>query len=352
MKLFGQRPPPEIGEPLERVFKQAVERGSPGSPAVVVEDPGAAWMQVLWGLTLEQRRAVVLAARTARALEVAARWSVGGAMLLPPSTAAMSAALHAAGAAVREASWLGDPVAAAEAAAEPGALRVRPVPGAVWGRVVGGRGTAHCLSALAAVLTRPALLDRGPSLLLLGIGWDEVRAAWSRVTERPVWAGADTITVAPAGKGASGHEDEGVPVGSWPVAELPSGRVVGRWAFAAAAPTAKRAARFVLDTETGWSASDGEGRSETVAESVDPAQLHGHEGGVVRVPGWLTSDLERPGTPGAVLVGRLASEAARDETTLWLPGLSAAGVAHALRLEGRLWVDGAGVPDEGGGEAS
>ncbi len=345
MNLLGAIPPPEIVDPLERIYRQALVRGAPRPYAVVVEDRGGTWKTTLAGLSLDSRRAAVMVARDGGALALAARWSVGGGVLLPPSTATVTAALVAARGAAAERPWIADPVILRDLADDPEVKRVTLVPAEVWHAMVGERGAIECLVRLADALGCLPLINEGPSVLLSGVEESDVGRTWAALDCRPIWAGDDALEISAAGgKGASPGSQRRLS-GSWAVAELPSGQGVGRWAFESTGLDPENGLRLVYEAGSDWTLMGGEGRGEVIPEIVDPHELAVHGVGVARVPGWLTLDLDCEGSPGAVLVKALAREAERVGTVLWIPGVTNRSLPFVLRLGGRIWVDGPAVPE-------
>jgi len=347
MNLLGTPPADEILEPLERIYRQALVRGAPRPYGVVVEDGAGDWKFTLARLSLDSRRAVVVAARAAGALGLAARWSVGGALLLPPSTAAMTAGLGAVRRAGSRPSWIADPVMIRDFADDPQMVRVTLIPPGAWRALCGERGMVECLVALAELLSCEPLIDEGPSVLLPGAREPEIRRAWLEVGHRPVWAGDEALLVAAASHKPSGSDCRSLARRSWPVAELPSGKNVGRFVLTQEVLEPTHDMTLVFETGAGWTIDLGEGERHAVPEVCDPCELADVETGLARVPGWLTLDLDCEGSPAAVLVKTLSLEAGRRGIVLWVPGVTAKSLPFVMRLQGRIWVDGPAVPETG-----
>ena len=195
MNLLGAAPSPEVLGPLERVFRQALVRGAPRPYGVVVEDRAGQWRATLANLSLDSRRAAVLVARDGSALSLAARWSVGGGMFLPPSTRAMEAALTAARNAATDLELDQRPTDPARPCGRSRCAPGSALPPWVWRALVGERGTVENLAALAKALGCLPLIDEGPSLLLSGIEANDVYRAWAGMQSRPTWAGPEALEV-------------------------------------------------------------------------------------------------------------------------------------------------------------
>ncbi|MCD4750268.1 MAG: hypothetical protein K8R59_12930, partial [Thermoanaerobaculales bacterium] len=185
MKILGAVPSAKIQGPLERVFAQAHGAGAPEGRAMIVQDVDGRWRHTLAGLNLEQRRRSIFVAEAedAAALGLAVRLSVGGALRLPPSTAAASAALAAAQAATQRPLWCADPCVAAEMNGGGQTLRVSLRRPWLWRRLVGDRGALEALAALAVVLERPVLVQQGPVLDLTSVSTEEISRAWSTLED-------------------------------------------------------------------------------------------------------------------------------------------------------------------------
>ncbi len=257
----------------------------------------------------------------------------------------MVAALTAGRNSATDCTWISDPLILHDLADDPGVLRAAPSPPGVWRALVGERGTVENLAALAKVLGCLPLIDEGPSLLVSGTEANEVHRAWAGLRSRPIWAGPEALQVAVASERGVLPGSTACLPGTWVVAELPSGRPVARWTFANGDLDPAEGRSIQYRDDTGWIARGGDGGPEAIREVVDPQDLVEHPAGVVRVPGWLTLDLDREGSPGVVLVTALARMADRRGTVLWIPGVTQKSLPLVLRLGGRVWVDGPAVPE-------
>ena len=64
MRLLEPLPPQTIADPVERVFRQALDAGAPPCHALVFEDAEGRWRHTVGGLNLPDRRRTILVAAT------------------------------------------------------------------------------------------------------------------------------------------------------------------------------------------------------------------------------------------------------------------------------------------------
>ncbi|MCD4747826.1 MAG: hypothetical protein K8R59_00510, partial [Thermoanaerobaculales bacterium] len=208
----------------------------------------------------------------------------------------------------------------------------------------------EALAALAVVLERPVLVQQGPVLDLTSVSTEEISRAWSTLEDRPQWAGIEELTVLPSNEVDRGCDpQEEARIRSWAVVELPSGRPVGRWGFGAEDLVSTHNLVAILDEKAetaSWRLFLPGSEEVKVPEVTCESDLDSAEGGVARIPAWLSLDLDREGSPGAVLVKLIMGEAARRGVTLWLPNVTRRTLPFVLRLGSKIWVDGFSVPEQ------
>ena len=357
-------PPPTeaVRRPLQGVVDGVLARGAPAPPWLAVEDQGAEWLFRVSARPAAERARGVLAAAGDEALVAALRLGIGGALMLPPSTPAMDAALAAAASSPAAFEFCGSEVALL--AAGGARLTVWTFENhEFWKHQLGETVLASLLFELAGRLRVPPAILPWPALLVAGRTRREVSAAWkecARDRSAPS-QGLKSATVR-RGRGdavaavyralVEAGEGNKRPRNALaePVHELPSGQLLGHWVPSEtgegdvrdwlATPVASGSSRYI------WKLRDSE-REERVAEALTVAELEGVQGAAaVRVPGWALRDL-RPGTPAGLLVSRLAERAARSSIPLWIPNLAPDALHFVLGLPGTLWVDGPAVPREG-----
>jgi len=357
-------PPPTeaVRRPLQGVLDGVLARGASAPPWIAVEDEGAEWLLRVSARSAAERARGVLAAAGDEALVAALRLGIGGALVLPPSTPAMDAALAAAASSPAATEHCNPEVAMV--AATGARLTVWTFENhGFWQHQLGGAALASLLCELAGRLRVPPAILAWPALLVAGRTRREVSAAW-RECARGRSAPSQGLKFATVRRGSgdavaaayralveTGEGSERLRKAlAEPVHELPSGQLLGRWAPSEAGegdarcwlatPVASGSSRYI------WKLRDGE-REGRVAEVLTVAELAEVRGAVaVRVPGWAVRDL-RPGTPAGLLVSRLAEHAARSSTPLWIPNLAQDALHFVLGLPGTLWVDGPAVPREG-----
>ncbi|MEN8165676.1 MAG: hypothetical protein ABFS37_16225, partial [Acidobacteriota bacterium] len=288
------------------------------------------WRQAAARLSLAERRASIAVALHDEDLVAAARWSIGGGVLLPPSLMRVSAACRAANEASNAPLWIGDPAAVSEMGRSRNRLSVSLQPQRLWEAMVGLRGCLEALTALAAALEQPAVMGQGPALTLTGLNRAEIETAWEGLDCRPPWAGDGGFLVfgEPEPEAASGVGTPVFEIRKRPVAQWPTGRVVAGWSLDPS------------DLTCPWrlQACDG---SALAADGVSTLNDLGQATtDIIRVEGIPSSDLDREGSPGAVVVEALAREADRSGKTLWIPGVSHVAGAIFRRWGLSVWVDG------------
>ncbi len=331
---------PEVFRPLGAVLRRVLDAGAPPPSWVAAGAAEDGWLAHARRSTPVSRARAVVAGAGDPDLARAVRMGLGGATLLPPSTPAMDAACRAA--ATAEALPPADLELVAEAVADPAGAtwigwRHRPS----WADALGCRRIARALLRLADVLGVPPILATGPELLAVGLDAPPVWAAWSETVAGDLEVPGEPPSV--ISDDGPAPLVRGVPRPR-PVYELPRGRRLGSWWIEP------------LAAETdGWMAVPGTapGRPwrlmaasavEEIGPASSPAAVASSSRPVLRVPGWMSADL-RPGSPSAVLLERLAGEAGRTGTVLWVPGVDASGLQVVLRLGIPVWVDGPAVPE-------
>ncbi len=330
MQWLGETPPSAVSEPFRLVIERALGEGVPAPAAMVYLDKNGLWQDATSRLSLAERRACIAVALDDEDLVAAARWSIGGGVLLPPSLICVSAACRAADEASALPLWIGDPVAVSELGRSRDRLSVSLQPQRLWEAMVGLRGCLEALTALAVALEQPAVIGPGPALTLTGLNRAEIEKAWECLDGRPPWAGdVDLLVFGELNFGpAAGVETPGFESRKWPVAHWPSGRIVAEWSLDPSD----------LACPWGLEAPEGEAlAAEAVSTRNDLGQTTTD---IIRVEGIPSSDLDREGSPGAVVVEALAREADRSGQTLWIPGVSQGAGAIIRRWGLSVWVDG------------
>ena len=325
MQWFGETPPPSVSGPLGLVIEKALEQGAPAPQGLVFLDRDDRWREAGTCLSLAERRGCIAVALDDEDLVAAARLSIGGGALLPPSLLRVSAACRAAGEASSLRSWTACPEVVAEIGRSKDHLRVGLQPHGIWKAMVGFRGQLELLTALAVALERPAVIGPGPSLLFTGVDGVAIKTAWENLEARPQWAaGSRYLEIGDSNLGVT----DCLESRSWPVAQWPSGRVVARWNL----DVAHKTCPWRLETDDGTVL-----RAEAVSTRNDLGRATTD---IIRVHGIPWSDLERGGSPGAVVVEALAREADRSGHTLWIPGVSRRAGAVIRGWGLGVWVDG------------
>jgi len=330
---------PEVVRPLQAVLERVLGAGAPQPTWVAAGAAEDGWLEHARRASPVDRARAVVAAADDRDLARAVRMGFGGATLLPPSTPGVDAACRAA--ATAEALPTADLELVAEAVADPaGAARVGWRSRPVWADVLGCRRLTRALLRLAGVLGTPPILTTDPELLVVGLDAAAVAQAWPEIAAGDLEVPGEPPRVTP--EGGPGPPARLVPRPR-PVYELPRGRRLGSWWIEPLGAEGE-----------GWLAVPGAAPGgpwklmaasavEEIGVASSPSVVAGSSRPVLRVPGWMSADL-RPGSPSAVLLERLAVEAGRTGTVLWVPGVDADGLAVALRLGVPLWVDGPAVP--------
>ncbi|RLE18608.1 MAG: hypothetical protein DRJ65_21210 [Acidobacteria bacterium] len=325
MKWFGKTPPPSVSRPFGLVIDRALEQGVPKPTGLVFIDSDGVWRDAMAGLSLAERRTCIAVALHDEGLVAATHWSIGGGVLLPPSLLRVSAACRAARESLVLPSWTADPQAVSEFGIDKHHLTVGLQPAGLWQAMVGVRGQLELLAALAVALKRPAVIGPGPSLTLIGFDRIAIETAWQTLAIRPQWAAGNRfLKIGDSDRGV----DEDIEGRWWPVALLPSGRVVARWKL------------DVANTMCPWRLETDGGRVLQTDSVCTQPELERSTADVVRIHGMPASDLERDGSPGAIVVEVLAREADRSGQTLWVPGVSRAAGAVIRRWGLDVWVDG------------
>jgi len=300
---------------VRQVFSQARESGAPTVGAVIIEDPRGRWRDLLLGFPLEARIKSVLVYQSPSALDLAGRLSVGGALPFPPSTLR---AVDASCAACREGRIAVRDPAVFEEMRRLGCIELRLQPEALWKRVVGLRGMLSLLQELAEALGKTPGLDALTMLLPRGLRRHEIRAAWMDLKTRPSWALEEMLEIDGEPKFS------GTPTLKGRLAFLPEGEFAGLW---------------TLDEElAGWEFVE---IQASIEDGLIPSD--GGSAEFLRLPAWLSLDLELPGTPGRELLEFWKQDEAGPQP--WISNLRADGLAVVLALGRRVLVDGPVVPE-------
>ncbi len=325
MQWLGEIPPPAVSEPFRLVIERALEVGAPEPKGMVFLDRDGRWRDAMARLSLAERRSCVAVALHDEELVAAARWSIGGGVLLPPSLLRVSAACRAARKASALPLWTADPQSVSEIGRNNDHLIVGLQPAGLWQAMVGLRGQLEVLGTLAGALDRPVVIGPGPSLSLGGLDRSAIETAWESLATRPQWAaGSYFLEIADSDLGVTGGPDGRW----WPVAQWPSRRVVARWQLDVANTTCP----WRLETDRGAAL-----QTEAVSTRIE---LDRSTADIIRIHGVPSSELEYEGSPGAVVIEALAREADRSGHTVWIPGVSQVAGAVIRRWGLGVWVDG------------
>lgn len=349
---------PTVVEPLGRLLESAVAGGAPAPEWIAFEGPDHPWWPEVCRMPRKARGRGVVAVSSIAGAAAAARLEVGGAIWLPASVITVAQACAAAARPAVRCPVVDLEVAEAVAALAGTACVVRVQAVEFWLRQWGARRLENWLQAVADVHRQPAVVLPGPGLLM-GDGQPDglletaesvaLEAASSPVPRFEVSSG-EVCRVSDAMAWVMADRDgvEGEAEDWGPVFELPSGRYVGSWSpDGRGDPPAtgwRAVPRSVERLGHCWQVRWREGEAETLVDVLDQRSEDDRDGGaVVRVPGWLSSDLG-PGRPASILVERLARRAIRRGIPVWVPGVAAADLQFLLRTGARLWIDGPAVP--------
>jgi len=345
---------------LEGIVDAAVADGKSNPPWIAVEDETGRWIHHVAAMPPGERASGVVALSSEKALLDAVRLGIGGGMWLPPSAAGASAALDAAathgGPYVTPDAWLADLASPVDQKMVAVTWVNRPF----WRCQLGEPVMATQLAALAGQLgVLPALLP-WPALLLSPRPTAEIHAAWDRVVGEagissegieviacdPREGHCGVVTTAMRSLASHVSEDKDPKESGFPkpVYQLPTGRLVGRWApgeidgytiddgFWFATPHSVSTAGFRWRLE-----------SSDASRWVDDVLQIETGNNAVRVPGWVAHEAG-PGRPAGLLIERLAAAAERSGVALWIPNADGSRLRFLLRLPGEIWVDGPAVP--------
>jgi hypothetical protein len=356
-------PPPKIREPLENVVERAAAAVTETPPWIVVEDTEGRWLHELGRMPACDRARSVIAVISQAALVQAVRLGMGGALWLPPSTAAMTDAFVAAAGhrtrcrAACDAS-LGETIGLGSEqiwVATWQSLRF-------WRRHLGAQVLTDLLRGLAEVLGVAPVVLPWPALVIPDCDREMILAAATELNHDSVnplpeielveltgQIQADGV-VAAALRAVASAEQATAPLPELvpqPVCELPSGHPVGWWA------TRTRS----RPPDTGWLANPAEsiaagfrwrlrsagGTEQWVDDLAGAEQIVRREAPATRLPGWAALGIG-PGTPAGLLVRQLAEQARSTGAALWVPLVNQSTLRFLLRLRVTLWVDGPAVP--------
>ncbi len=356
-------PPASVRRPLESVVEQAQKLGAPAPPWIAVEDERGEWLRLLAATTPMERAQTVAAVASEVALLQAMRLGAGGALWLPPSTPSTVKAFRAAAARTPPVPAAEPPVLEALAHEVPSILVVTVANRPFWRLQLGDCTIASLLAETARRLDCLPLLLPWPAVALTNASERDLDGAWAaacadrsapreglvvvRVATDAPYRGVavlalEALAAAEAGEGRGNHGE------TRPVCELPSGRLVGRWA-PRAGPTRPDGGwlAFPEGVEGGglaWRLENPDGSIGRACDVLSTEEVRTLAGEIPRMAGWAAGNL-RDGGPSALLAARLVSAAARAGSTLWVPNVDAVALGLLLRLGASVWVDGPAVPD-------
>jgi hypothetical protein len=220
--------------------------------------------------------------------------------------------------------------------------------------------TERLVSVAGRLGCAPVLLGR-PALLVADRPVSEIEAAWRDAAPR----GCATANVPPevvdvvlasstfdsttaieeALRAVDSADRERSTAAAHPVHELPSGRLVGWWAPAAASddpgPGFMAVPRQLTKDGHIWELRL-DGSLSTVRDHVLVDEVD-TRGPVLRVPGWVGEGM-RHGSPSGILIERLAERANRVGIPIWVPNAEVGALPFLQGLPGRIWVDGPAGP--------
>jgi len=341
---------------LESAVEGALADGAKAPSWIAVDDGTQEWLRLVSASTAAERARGVLAAARDESLVDALRLGIGGALRLPPSTPAAEAALMAAEAAPQPTVRWSPEVVETVGAATGEMLVVSFADTGFWRRQLGDGGLVADLVRLAEVLeTSPAIMP-WPALVVAGFLPERIAGAWEALRSEvggpcrgleisEVVLEATDLLASVYAVLLDSRGEAPVRFAAQPVHELPGGRLVGSWAIGnLEKPSSGWQAVPGSEGPPGCWELHGEDGMTMVVEVLTPAEAR-QAGEVValRVPGWATGDM-RAGSPAGLLVTALAEFAARSNRPLWLPNVNAEALHFALRLPGKVWVDGPAVP--------
>jgi len=350
-----------VAEPMSAALGEAISGGAAEPSFVAVATDVGAWRRASVARSRGDRCRAVLATSSNLGLADGIALAFGGAVYLPPSTAAVIEALEAAAGAPPIPPLADAAVVETIFGSAGEVIAVSVENGWLWRSQLGDRRLEILLQSLASGIDAPVLLLPGPVLIVPMTDDVTLRKAWDDTCEEfPVARGIElknaklAITkakdiVLEAGQAMCRRQEADAPrsVVSRPVYELPSGRRVGWWSMNPretriggeweAHPTAVsgRGCRWVLHR-------DGEADLE-VDDVIVPEDVAA--GPAVRVAGWI-ADRPTVGSPSGLLLTRLATAAARVGLPLWVPNVDGPGLRFLQRLGTTVWVDGPAVPED------
>ncbi len=358
MRILGN-PGDAVREASLSVLEGVLAGGAFRPQCFAIDDGNSDWIAAMAAESAEDRSRSVAAVADEGSLVMALRLGVGGAVWLPTSSLGILEALEAAGSTTPEPS-AGDASLVSLLLKVPQLALVSFPDLSFWRRQLGPQRLATMLHDLSLNLGAAPAVVSWPALVVgEGIDAEQIRLHWQTVVD-----GIDGPTpdlclsrIQPADDDVLGavyralvmdapaEELAGVRSLS-PVRELPGGEHIGWWGLDGDARGGSGwMARPVMDGgERGRWIIDENNDADKVEEVLSIDDVAAADGlAAVRVPGWVTRDL-RPGTPAGLLLTHLAEAAARRGLPLWIPNLEKDGLHFALCLPGKLWVDGAAVP--------
>ncbi len=353
-------PADALGRSLASVYDR-LPVGLRDEVAVLYVDDGSdLWLRHALNAAIRDRRRSVLAAASLHAVATALRLGIGGAVLQPVSTPALTQACEAAAAPERRSvsDTVDDRALDTLVATAATLTAVGWFPHHFWMPLIGRRSAVDELHRLATELDWRCVVAGPP--MLLGADRDPERARRDieslPVGSLPVARSLDLtsclrdgepLAAIAAAVAATAAEPSAAGEKARAVLDLPTGRCVGHWSPDAAS----------RGTGGGWWATPmaiaGDGHRwrltgierreiEVVDALIDEAASDGPSP-LLRVPGWVGSEIGC-GRPAGLLIERMASTPTRLNRPLWVSNVDEAGVRWLLSLPGPIWVDGPGVP--------
>ncbi len=360
-------PPPEVEKPLRHVLTRALVTTGYSPPWIIVEDRQGQWLSEVVARPACERPRAIIALSSETALVDALRLGIGGALWLPPSTAAMQDALAAASCfAVDCGGRCDERLVETMSSHSERLLAVTWRNRRFWRRHLGERVLAHKLVALAEVCGVPAAVLPWPLLLVADGEAAKLSEAAGRMAEQlpelvclqlPPRAEreggmAEALRMVVKAEDAERRKRRQPPptLPPQPVCELPGGRLVGYWLDGATKVAAPASGEWIaepmelLPDGFRWRLQAAGSPELWVEDIVSVEQLEQHAGGHTRLSGWA-AQTSGPGTPAGLLIQRLVEHARRLAVTLWLPNVDQTTLNLLMRQQGTtLWVDGPAVP--------
>jgi len=360
---FRPDPPASVRRPLESVVAQAQELGAPLPPWIAVEDEDGEWFRLVAGTPPAERVRAVAAVASEVALLQALRLGVGGALWLPPSTPSAVEAFSAAAARTPPAPAAEPQVLEALAREVPSFLVATVANRPFWRLQLGDCVVASLLAETAVRLERLPLLLPWPAVVVTRASEADLDGAWAaacagrsapreglvavRLATDALHRGVavlalEALAAAEAVERPSDHDQ------AYPVCELPSGRLIGRWSprLGRSEPAGGWLAcpDGALGGGLAWRITHADGSIGRACDVLSTEDVRTLAGEMPRMAGWAAGNL-RSGSPSGLLIVRLAAAAAGAGSALWIPNVDAVGLRLLLKLGVSVWVDGPAVPE-------